>query len=272
MALMRRILFGLFICGVLYAQEPRGISYQGVVLYPEVELPGVDSKVTPYAEKDVCFRFSIYDHTNTLEYSETHNTTTDYYGQVNVVIGRGENPLIPGRLDGLTWNGTTKFLRVELDYSAACTSWEEVSYNELNYVPFAFYALNSQGASIAAKGINPIVVSGTGNTSDPIVVEFDGGLDDLNDVDLTTPPVSGQKLFFDGTYWIAKTDNRIISEIITNTGDIRFNTTVPYSNINSIDVYRNGVRVNFKPINANTIELTEAVCLNGDQIKIIQYE
>lgn len=122
MALIKKLLLALFLCSVsvLYAQK--GISYQGVVLYPSVELPGIDSKVTPYSEKDVCFRFSIYDDTNALEYSETHTTTTDYYGQVNFIIGRGDNPSIAGRLEVLKWDGTAKFLKVELDYSDSCSS------------------------------------------------------------------------------------------------------------------------------------------------------
>ena len=161
MAVSKWFILGLFFCGIIYAQEPRGISYQGVVLYPKVELPGIDSKVTPYSEKDVCFRFSIYDDTNTLEYSETHTTTTDYYGQVNLVIGRGDNPLIPGRLDAIQWDGTTKFLEVELDYSALCTDWEEVSYNELNYVPFAFYALNSGGTGTDNQNLTAATLTGT---------------------------------------------------------------------------------------------------------------
>lgn len=273
MAIIRILLLSVFCVHVLYAQEPRGISYQGVVLYPSVELPGIDSKVTPYSEKDVCFRFSIYDNTKTFEYSETHRTSTDYYGQVNLIIGRGDNPTTANRLDIIKWNGTAKFLKVELDYSASCADWEEVSYDELNYVPFAFYALNSQASNIFTQGIAPIVVNGSGSNVDPVVIEFDGGLKDLNDVDLTTTaPVANNALIFDGTNWIAKSDNRLVNEIIANTGDIQFNTIVTYSDLNSIEVYRNGVNVKFKSVNANTIELQEAVCLNGDLIKIIQYQ
>ena len=120
-----------------------GISYQGIILYPSVELPGVDSQVTPFSNRDVCIRFSIYDEFGNLEYTETHNTTTDYYGQVSLVIGRGDNPSVPGRLVDLNWDGLPKFLKVEIDYTASCNDWTEVSYDEMNYVPFAFYALNT---------------------------------------------------------------------------------------------------------------------------------
>jgi hypothetical protein len=178
MVIIKKLFFSLFFCAILYAQEPRGISYQGVVLNPLVELPGIDSKVTPYSEENVCFRFSIYDNTNTLEYSETHNTVTDYYGQVNLVIGRGDNPLIPGRLDNIRWDGTTKFLQVEIDYSASCTDWEKISCDELNYVPFAFFALNSGSANAG----NQNLIAGT----KPGEIEISGGntvIINIDDVD-----------------------------------------------------------------------------------------
>jgi hypothetical protein len=223
MALTKRLLIGLFFCSMssLYAQK--GISYQGVVLYPEVELPGVDSKVTPYSEKDVCFRFSIYDDTNALEYSETHTTTTDYYGQVNLIIGRGNNATTPGRLDDLKWDGTTKYLKVELDYNSACTSWTDVSYDELNYVPFAFYAANSQSSVVSAQGTAPINVTGTGTTTDPVVITFDGGLNNLNDVSLTTAPAADQALIFDGTNWIAGTNDDADADITNEIQDLSLN-------------------------------------------------
>ncbi|MGB0275032.1 MAG: hypothetical protein ACPF9U_07375, partial [Flavobacteriaceae bacterium] len=198
---IRNVIFSVLFVGALFAQ--RGISYQGVVLYPEVELPGVDSKVTPYSEKKVCFRFTIYDELNVFEYSETHSTITDYYGQVNLIIGRGNNPTTPGRLDDLKWDGTTKYLKVELDYNGACTSWTDVSYDELNYVPFAFYALNSQSSVVSVQGTPPINVTGTGTTTDPVVITFDGELNDLNDVNLTSTPVANEVLVFNGTDWEA---------------------------------------------------------------------
>ena len=214
MALIKKLLLGLFLCSVGILSAQKGISYQGVVLYPSVELPGIDSKVTPYSEKDVCFRFSIYDDANVLEYSETHTTTTDYYGQVNLIIGRGDNPSIPGRLEVLKWDGTAKFLKVELDYAASCSSWEEIAYDELNYVPFAFYALNSQASVVSVQGAPPINVTGTVTTTDPVDITFDGGLNDLNDVNLITAPVANDVLVFNGTDWEAgTTDSDVTNEI-----------------------------------------------------------
>jgi hypothetical protein len=180
---IKHLIYSLIFCLVCsFGFAQRGISYQGVILYPTVEIPGVDSTVTPYSEREVCLRFTIYDQNNVLEYSETHTTTTDYYGQVNLVIGRGDNPSLANRLDGLRWDGTAKFLEVDLDYSAVCMDWTNISYSELNYVPFAFYALNSQSSVVSVQGTPPIDVTGTGSTTNPVIVTFDGGLNNLNDV------------------------------------------------------------------------------------------
>jgi len=54
-------------------------------------------------------------------------------------------------------------------------------------------------------------------------------------------------------------------------GQLRFTTPLPVSSIEKLDVYRNGARINFIMINETTIELElEAICYEGDQIRIVQ--
>lgn len=54
-------------------------------------------------------------------------------------------------------------------------------------------------------------------------------------------------------------------------GQLQFETPDPISNIDKLDVYRNGARINFTVINATTIELEpEAICYQGDEIRIVQ--
>lgn len=277
---MRKLFGGLLflVCALGWSQEPKGMAYQGTVIEPVVEIPGVDSTVTPFSEKAVCFRFTIYDDTQTIEYTETHNTTTDYFGQVNLVIGRGDNPSDPLRLESLRWDGTAKYLEVEVDYTANCSNFEVVSpdfpENELHYVPFAFYALGAASNVIEVNATAPIVVSGLGTLADPLLIGFDGGLDDLNDVDLTTtPPTTNQTLVFDGTQWVP--GNKALQLVATHTavdGQTDFATPAAIADINNIDVYRNGVLVDFLQINTNTIQLDGISCYLDDQIKIIQLQ
>ena len=54
-------------------------------------------------------------------------------------------------------------------------------------------------------------------------------------------------------------------------GQLFFTTPLPITNIQKIDVYRNGARIGFTQINATTIQIEkEATCYLGDEIRIVQ--
>lgn len=54
-------------------------------------------------------------------------------------------------------------------------------------------------------------------------------------------------------------------------GQAQFITPVAFSNPNKLNVYRNGLRIGFTPINPSTIELEpEATCNSNDEIRIVQ--
>ena len=54
-------------------------------------------------------------------------------------------------------------------------------------------------------------------------------------------------------------------------GQLFFTTPLPITDIQKIDVYRNGARISFTRINATTIQIEkEATCYLGDQIRIVQ--
>ena len=60
--------------------------------------------------------------------------------------------------------------------------------------------------------------------------------------------------------------------IVANDGQTQFNTPLPITNYKKINVYRNGVRIDFSQINTATIEIeAEATCYQGDEIRIIQF-
>ena len=59
--------------------------------------------------------------------------------------------------------------------------------------------------------------------------------------------------------------------LMATNGQLRFTTPLPISSIGKLDVYRNGARISFIKINETTIELeTEAICYEGDKIRIVQ--
>ena len=76
---------------------------------------------------------------------------------------------------------------------------------------------------------------------------------------------------------LSKTNaSNLFQELVENhiaaNGQTQFTTPVPITDINKVNVYRNGVRLDFTMVNANTIELeTGVVCYQNDYIKIVQF-
>lgn len=59
--------------------------------------------------------------------------------------------------------------------------------------------------------------------------------------------------------------------IIASEGQLQFTPPLNAVDINKIDVYRNGARISFTIINPTTIEVEpEAICFQGDEIRIVQ--
>lgn len=59
--------------------------------------------------------------------------------------------------------------------------------------------------------------------------------------------------------------------VIAVDGQLLFTTPLPITDIQKIDVYRNGARISFTRINGTTIQIDkEAICYLGDEIRIVQ--
>ena len=59
--------------------------------------------------------------------------------------------------------------------------------------------------------------------------------------------------------------------VIAVNGQLLFTTPLPITDIQKIDVYRNGARISFTRINGTTIQIDkEATCYQGDEIRIVQ--
>ena len=129
----------------LFSNAQSGITYQAVILNPKgKELPGVDNSRAPLINKNICLRFKIVKGSSTLEYQETVTTTTDEFGMVNVVIGTGtKTGGSASNFATINWDGNPKNLVVELDTTANCSSFLEISNQPFTSVPFALYAANS---------------------------------------------------------------------------------------------------------------------------------
>lgn len=59
--------------------------------------------------------------------------------------------------------------------------------------------------------------------------------------------------------------------IIANDGQSQFTAPLLITDIDKLDVYRNGARIEFTIVNNTTIEVeAEAICFDGDEIRIVQ--
>jgi cell division protein FtsL len=145
---IQRILFliGISFCG--YAQKT-GINYQAVILDPNpIAMPGNNYSGQPLAKSPVQIRFSLLNGTR-LEYQETHQTQTDEYGLINLIIGKGIKQSTTV-FDEVRWSDTLKTLQVEVKFSSS-TSYTEISRNSLNYSPYALYAKSVDYQNIQGK-------------------------------------------------------------------------------------------------------------------------
>lgn len=63
-----------------------------------------------------------------------------------------------------------------------------------------------------------------------------------------------------------------VTEIVATDGQLQFTPSILISDSKKVNVYRNGVRIDFTVVNNTTIEIEpEAVCYQGDQIRIVQF-
>ena len=137
---MRLLLFTFLLSALSFGQDRNGISYQALIINPNVEqLPGQDNDHSPLTNTDVCLQFHIINSSGNYEYSESQSVTTDAYGMVNLVIGTG-TPIGAITWDAVAWSAEAKSLKVDLDITGACTSFTELSNQQLTSVPFALYS------------------------------------------------------------------------------------------------------------------------------------
>ena len=153
---MKRTLYTLLLLSfsiLLYGQSvpPQGITYQAVLIDKEaIQLAGSDISGRYLANEKVEVKFTIvYDQFRIVEYVETHETTTDAYGLINLVIGQG-TPL-GGDFTKIKWEEEPKYLQVEVKLDGE--DWELFSLERLWSVPYALYTERSKFADSLRGGI-----------------------------------------------------------------------------------------------------------------------
>jgi len=123
----------LILATVNLIAQTDGMSYQAVIINPNIqEIPGADASGNILSNTTVAIRFTIIDTNNAIEYQEVQTTATDQYGMINLLIGIVNHDAF--KL--ISWNGTNKELKVEIDFKGG-TSYVELGREQLTFLPFA---------------------------------------------------------------------------------------------------------------------------------------
>ena len=166
---------------------PQGINYQCIVRNNQTGDPITNQTVT------LLFSIRNGSPNGLVDYQEKHVGSTNEFGLVNLVIGRGQAQV--GVFSGISWSAGSKFLTVLLEN--APNVFDEIGNSELLSVPYALYAQNGGGGGSDNWGAQTAFtnngISGNGLANNPIGLSQQGAQ-------------SGQILKWNGTAWTPADD------------------------------------------------------------------
>ena len=131
------ILFLLLIPTLIFAQVPQGVGYQGVA---------TDAAGFELINQSISIRASVISGsaTGTIEWQETHTTSTDTFGLFTLTIGQGTSTGngAQSSFADITWGANTHFLKIEMDVNGG-SNYSHMGTNQMMSVPYALYAENA---------------------------------------------------------------------------------------------------------------------------------
>lgn len=128
-------LLNLSVC--VFSQTPQAFKYQTVVR---------DANGNAYGNKIVALRISILQDNplGNAVYVETHNTTTNDFGIVNLNIGLGTT--VSGNFSNINWGADDYFVKTEIDINGG-SNFQFMGTSQLLSVPYALFAAKSANAA-----------------------------------------------------------------------------------------------------------------------------
>ncbi len=132
------LLIALTILG--YGQS-QGISYQAILIDENPQqIPGLNIEGNILVNHPLKVRFTILDAVHTIDYQEEHSTSTDAGGMISLVIGTGiPTASSPFTFTEIDWDGTPKYLKVDISTSETEVFYVDFSYQLLTFVPYAYH-------------------------------------------------------------------------------------------------------------------------------------
>jgi hypothetical protein len=140
---MKRLLLLLFfIPFIALAQVPQGVGYQGVA---------TDANGIELVNQAISIRASVLSGSanGTIEWEETHATSTDTFGLFTLTIGQGTNTIngLQTSFADISWGTNTHFLKIEMDATGG-TNYAMIGTTQMMSVPYALYAKNAGSVEV----------------------------------------------------------------------------------------------------------------------------
>lgn len=248
--------------GLLFAQSA-GINYQALILNSEeIQIPGADIEENQVALslEDVSFRFTISNETYQELYVEEQLTTTDENGMVSLIVGSG-TPVFSS-FDAIVWNGTVKYLNIEIDIHSQNQGYVFLDIQKILYLP-------QSGTGATIDILNEMSdLSMTDNDIGDIIWMLDA--DGLGNPSL---------MVWDGTQWkVAQMDSDPTNELALvdvlddNDRDLQFSTPNTGDQVwnqacSCLQVFDGASWVNFYSSSAN-LTATNGINIDATKIKL----
>ena len=143
----------LTLASTMLIAQPSAFKYQTVVR---------DATGEVLANQPVSFQISILQGSSsgTNVYTETHSSTTNQFGLINMEIGSGT--FVSGDFTTIDWGGDNYFLQIELDETGG-TNYQLMGTSQLLSVPYSNYSFKTGDTTRWMKGNNNALYYDNGN-------------------------------------------------------------------------------------------------------------
>ncbi len=255
---MKKILFILSILTIT-SQAQDGINYQGVA---------TNGSGVELINQNISIKASIISDsiTGTVQWQETHNTTTDQFGLFNVVIGQGSSTGVGQKtnFDNINWGSSNHYLKIEIDATGG-SNFILISTSQMMSVPYALYAKSAGIDSTMLANMISTSVPGVGggvcNFNFPEGLYGESIIEPINTTTSYTVP-TGKRLYLT----VMNNQDPVINgkdlttDMVMGTAPVILNSGDVLTGSNSDIRYFNGILINesseitaiTEPINTTT--------------------